>query len=130
MAAIGVLIADDNDIVRYTLSRLFKAAPEFEVLGEAGTGQEAVVKAEQLRPDLVILDLSMPVLNGLEAAHILRQKLPDLRLILYTAHDGDVVEGTAVAAGFNAVIPKSKTPASVLTEARLLLNKSGLSKLA
>ena len=84
----GVLIVDDNAVVRSSLGRLFKAYPEFEVSGEAENGQDAIDKAERLKPDLIILDLAMPVMNGLNVAPILRKMLPDVRLILFTAHDG------------------------------------------
>ena len=73
----GVLLVDDNRLMRQALRRLFKAEPEFEVYGEAEHGLDAVGKVEELRPDQVILDLSMPVMNGLEAApHILKKYLP------------------------------------------------------
>src|SRR5260370_41634465 len=86
MANKGVLIVDDNAVVRSSLRCLFESYPEFEVSGEAENGQDAIDKAERLKPDLIILDLAMPVMNGLEAAPELRKMLPDARLILFTAH--------------------------------------------
>lgn len=102
-----VLIVDDDLLVRNALRRLFNAS-EFEVSGEAQDGQEAIDKAELLKPDLIILDLSMPVMNGLQAAAPLRKILPDVRLILFTMHDGPEVERLAKMAGIHAVIGKSR----------------------
>lgn len=102
-----VLIVDDDFLVRNALRRLLDGF-EFEVSGEAQNGQEAIDKAELLKPDLIILDLSMPVMNGLEAAAPLRKMLPDVRLILFTMHDGPEVERLAKMAGIHAVIAKSR----------------------
>ena len=102
-----VLIVDDDFLVRNALRRLFNAA-EFEVSGEAQNGQEAIDKAKLLKPDLIILDLSMPVMNGLEAAAPLRKMLPHVRLILFTMHDGLELERLAKMAGIHAVIGKSR----------------------
>jgi len=68
-----VLVVDDSRWVRERLRNLFDSAEGFEVCGEAGKGREGVEKAEQLRPDLIILDLSMPVMNGIDAARILHR---------------------------------------------------------
>jgi DNA-binding NarL/FixJ family response regulator len=73
MANKGVLIVDDNTVVRSSLRRLFESYPEFEVSGEAENGQDAIDKAARLKPDLIILDLAMPVMNGLDAAPELRK---------------------------------------------------------
>src|SRR5712691_8018817 len=106
MANKGVLIVDDNAVVRSSLRRLFESHSEFEVSGEAENGQDAIDKAERLKPDLIILDLAMPVMNGLEAAPVLRKMLPDAALILFTAHDGPQVQQLAQAGGIHAVVPK------------------------
>jgi DNA-binding NarL/FixJ family response regulator len=121
MAKKSVLIVDDNRVVRSSLRRLFESCPEFEVSGDAENGQDAISKAERLKPDLVILDLSMPVMNGLDAAAVLKKILPDARLILFTAHDGHQVDVLAEAAGIHAVVPKSQTASTLITQARALL---------
>jgi len=73
----SVLIVDDHEAVRRELRRLFQSQPDFTVCGEAVDGVDAISKAEQLSPDLVILDLAMPEMNGLEAAGALRFIMPD-----------------------------------------------------
>jgi len=121
MANKGVLIVDDNTFVRSSLRFLFESYPEFEVSGEAENGQDAIDKAERLKPDLIILDLAMPVMNGLEAAPELRKMLPDARLILFTVHDGPQVQHLAQAAGIHAVVSKSQAASTLIKQAQALL---------
>ena len=116
-----VLIVDDNAVVRSPLRRLLESHPEFEVSGEAENGRDAIDKAGLLKPDLIILDLAMPIMNGLEAATILRKMLPDVRLILFTAHDGNQVQRLAKAAGINAVVPKGKSSSELIALAKALV---------
>ena|SRR5579862_279115 len=71
-----ILIADDNQLVRQALCEFFDREDDFDVCGEAGDGREAVAKAEELHPDLILLDLSMPLMNGLEATRILKGLMP------------------------------------------------------
>jgi DNA-binding NarL/FixJ family response regulator len=120
MAKKSVLIVDDNAVVRFSLRHLFQANPEFEVSGEAENGQDAIDQAEHLKPDLIILDLAMPIMTGLEAAPLLIKMLPDAALILFTHHDGHPVELLAKAAGIHAVVPKSQAAARLITQAHAL----------
>ena len=101
-----VLLVDDNQGMRQALRMLFESEPDFEVAGEAEHGQEAIEKAEVLKPHLIILDFSMPVMNGLEAAPILRKKLPTIILILFSNYASDAMEAPAREAGIHAVVPK------------------------
>ena len=117
----GVLIVDDNAVVRSSLRRLFGVYPEFEVFGEAENGQDAIEKAEALKPDLIILDLAMPVMNGLHAAPLLRAMLPKVRLILFTAHYTDGLELVARGAGIHAVVSKSQAASTLITQAQALV---------
>src|ERR1700693_3247314 len=87
-----VLLADDNAVVRSFVRQLFESQPDFEISGEAENGRDAVEKAEKLKPDLIILDLIMPVMTGLDAAPLLRQLLPDTRIILFTQQEGSELE--------------------------------------
>jgi DNA-binding NarL/FixJ family response regulator len=102
----SVLIVDDHEAVRRELRRLFQSRPEFTVCGEAGDGIEAISKAEQLSPDLVILDLAMPEMNGLEAAGALRFIIPDAVLFLLTAYNNRELELAAFQSGIRAVFSK------------------------
>jgi DNA-binding NarL/FixJ family response regulator len=116
-----VLLVDDNHFVRRGVRHLFDAHHEFAVCGEAENGQEAIEKAERLKPDLVVLDLAMPVMTGLDAAPFLRRILPAARLILFTAHNGPEVDELSRQAGIHAVVPKSEAVAKLIAQARALL---------
>jgi two-component system response regulator ResD len=82
-----VLIIDDHDVVRRVLRTSFEAAGF--TCGEAESGAEGIVRADQLRPDLIVLDLSMPVMNGLQTAPLLKEKLPPTPIIMFTMHATD-----------------------------------------
>jgi DNA-binding NarL/FixJ family response regulator len=102
----SVLIVDDHEAIRRELRRIFQSLPEFTVCGEAADGADAISKAEQLSPDLVILDLAMPEMNGLEAAGALRYMLPDAKLFLLTAYHNRELELAALQQGVHAVFSK------------------------
>lgn len=102
-----VLIADDHAAVRSAVRARFEGCSEFAA-GEAENGADAIVKAQELKPDLIILDLSMPVLNGFEAAKLLREALPTVPIFLLTAQCTKAVEKAAVEAGIRAVFSKEE----------------------
>jgi DNA-binding NarL/FixJ family response regulator len=116
-----VLLVDDSAVIRRAVRPLFDSHPKFEVCGEAEHGREAVEKAPKLRPDLIILDLSMPVMNGLEAAPLLIKILPNVWLILFTAHDGPEVQQLSRAAGIHAVVAKSNAVTHLIVQAEALV---------
>jgi DNA-binding NarL/FixJ family response regulator len=116
-----VLLVDDNAVVRSFVRRLFEAQSGFEISGEAENGREAVDKAEKLKPHLIILDLIMPVMSGLDAAPLLKQLLPDTLIILFTQQEGSEVGRLAEAAGIDAVVSKSQVPSELVLKAQTLL---------
>jgi two-component system, NarL family, nitrate/nitrite response regulator NarL len=116
-----ILIVDDSSIVRAAVRGLFKPLVEFVVAGEAKNGREAIDIAERVRPDLIILDLSMLVMNGLQAAAPLLKMLPDVRILLFTSHDGPEVQRQAQMAGIHAVVSKSQAAATLIPQAQALL---------
>lgn len=120
-----VLIVDDHAIIRKVLHALFES-DDLEVC-EAENGAEGVQKAQELNPALVILDLSMPVMNGLEAARALRLTMPHVPLLMFTNNAGDGMEKEAHSAGIFAVVSKSDTNASqqLVTHAKTLLGLNG-----
>src|SRR5271170_3909715 len=103
----SILIADDSQEVRKHVSRILRSNQDFEVCAEAVNGQEAVAKARELHPDLVILDLGMPVMNGLEAARELKRILPRVPIILFTLHGEILSDAQAKPFGVDRVIAKS-----------------------
>jgi DNA-binding NarL/FixJ family response regulator len=116
-----VLLVDDNAIVRSFVRQLFELQPGFEISGEAENGRDAIEKAEKLKPDLIILDLIMPVMTGLDAAPLLKQLLPDTLIILFTHQEGSEVERLAQAAGIEAVVSKSQAASELVLKAQALL---------
>jgi DNA-binding NarL/FixJ family response regulator len=100
-----VLVADDHRQFREALVALLEL-DGFEVVGQAADGADAVALAKQLRPDVVVIDLKMPVLNGLDAARLVRDALPSTPVVVLTAFTGDELERAAVAAGATAFVAK------------------------
>ena len=119
----SVLIVDDSPIVRKALCELFAREGDFDVCGIAGNGQEAIEKAQQLKPDLIVTDLSMPVMNGLEETRLLKELMPNVPVIVYTAHSDPFIEKEALTAGASAVISKSEAVNTLLARARSLVDQ-------
>jgi DNA-binding NarL/FixJ family response regulator len=102
----SILIVDDNPVIRKCLCRLVEQNEAWSVCGEAGNGQVAVEKVNQLTPDLVILDLQMPVIGGLEAAKQISLASPNTTIVMFTMHDCAQLEKDAHAAGVAHVLSK------------------------
>jgi len=115
-----VLIVDDNAVIRQALGDLFKKESDFEVCGEAENGRQAIEKAQQLRPDLIVLDLSMPV-NGLGAARTLKRLMPGVPLIMFSAFGGKFAKQQAQLIGISEVVSKSEHAWVLVQKARNLL---------
>ena len=100
-----VLIVDDNPDVRF-LTRLTIESDSCEVVGEATNGAEAIAVAEELKPDAIVIDLRMPLMDGIEATRILRYKFPDLRIIVMSGSDDPLMVREITAAGADAAVDK------------------------
>jgi len=100
-----ILIADDSEVVRGLIRTFVEQRTDVEVCAETSNGQETVDWALALRPDLIILDVLMPKLNGIEVASLLRKNLPATKIILFTMY-GEYVQTLATAAGVDVVLPK------------------------
>ena len=123
----SVLIVDDNAFIRRAVCETFRSDPELEICGEAANGREAIEQAQQLRPDLVVLDLSMPVMNGLDAARALKRLMPHVLLIMYSAFGDRFVEQQARLIGISGFVSKSAPPHALLDKAHLALIHSSVS---
>src|ERR1700688_3315446 len=102
-----ILIADDHDLMRRGLKALVESHPGWQVCDEAHTGREAVAKAEQIKPDIVILDISMPELNGVEAARGIRKASPSTEILILSLHYSDQLIRDILDAGARGYIMKS-----------------------
>ena len=111
--AIRVLIADDHAVVREGIRHVLSSDSGFEVVGEAGNGAQAVTLAESLRPDVVVLDLSMPELSGLEAAARIRERVPTARILVLSIHDHEEYVVQSVRAGAQGYLRKDSSPAEL-----------------
>jgi DNA-binding NarL/FixJ family response regulator len=100
-----ILIADDNDIVR-TIIRFFLETKGFEICGEAADGVDAIEKASQLKPDLIVLDVAMPRMNGVEAASVLKGMMPDVPIVWFTMYKELMGHSLTAAVGVDAVLSK------------------------
>jgi DNA-binding NarL/FixJ family response regulator len=104
----SILIVDDSPVVRHSLRSSLEQVPDWIVCGEAADGQEAIDKSKQLNPDLIILDFSMPHMDGLAAARELKRTQPKVRLLMFTTFKNENLEKKAIAAGCTGVISKSE----------------------
>jgi DNA-binding NarL/FixJ family response regulator len=83
-----ILVADDSAMIRKCLCRIFETEEDYDICAEAVNGEEAIALARQHKPDLIVLDFQMPVMNGIEAAYELKRIMPDIPIILFTLHAG------------------------------------------
>jgi len=104
---IKVLLVDDHALFREGLAGILNAQPDFDVVGEAGDGLEALVKAQELLPDLILMDISMPGLDGLEATKHLKQELPAITIVILTVRDEDEKLFEAIKSGAQGYLLKS-----------------------
>ncbi len=118
----SVLLVDDNPMIRKMVYQLFIAESDFEVCGEAENGREAIEKAKQLNPDLIIMDLSMPVMNGIDAARALNQLMPTVPLIIFSEYSDVFSDKEARSAGVSALVSKSEHISALVSKARALLH--------
>jgi DNA-binding NarL/FixJ family response regulator len=111
-----ILIADDHETVRKGIRMILMSRKDVEICGEAANGEEAIQKASELNPNLVVLDLSMPALGGLEAARRIRKTLPGVPILILTMHNSNGVAREAQLAGAQGFVTKTET-AQVLLKA-------------
>jgi DNA-binding NarL/FixJ family response regulator len=117
---IRVLVADDHAVVREGVRHVLTSDGGFDVVGEASNGVEAVELARTLQPDVVVLDLSMPQLSGLEAALQIRERVPDARILVLSIHDHEEYVLQSVRAGAQGYLRKDSSPAELRDAVRAL----------
>ena len=121
-----ILIVDDSPEVRHVVRTFLEREAIFKVCGEAGLGTEAVVKAEELKPDIILLDLLMPQLNGIEAAAVLKLKLPKTVIVLFSNYTDDIGRTLPATVGIDLVVPKGSLTDLVLA-LKTLINRKAIS---
>ena len=114
MAPLRILIADDHEKVRWGLRSLLSLRPDWDICGEAVDGRDAVQKARELKPQVAVLDVSMPHLNGLEAARQIRKEVPQTEVLIVSQHESSEVIAAAIDAGARGYVVKSDVPRDFL----------------
>ena len=122
MCAVSVLIADDHEIVRRGLRALLQEQPGWQVVAEVTNGRDAVVKANEFQPDVAILDITMPSLNGLDATKQIAKVSPSTKVIILTVHDSDQLIPKVLDAGARGYILKADAGRDLITAAKALLS--------
>lgn len=117
----SVLVVDDNAAIRQALCRVFTSEAEFDLCGEAENGREAIEKAQALHPDLIVMDLSMPVMNGIDAARTLKTLMPMVPVIIFSEYSDVFSEQEARSAGISALVSKSEHVSVLMERVRALL---------
>jgi two-component system, NarL family, response regulator LiaR len=115
---IRIVIAEDHPVVRDGIRETLQREPDMEVVGDAGTGTAAVVMCGSLGPDIVLMDLAMPELNGLDAAKHIRNRYPSVKIVMLSAYDDDAFVAEALKIGASSFISKSKSSAEIVDAIR------------
>lgn len=118
MEKIRILLADDHALVRSGLIRLLEPSKDILVIGEAEDGEETIRKTKELKPDVVVIDLSMPKINGIEAAKIIRKECPESRVLVLTMHENEEYVYQIFRSGANGYILKNANRNEITTAIR------------
>ena len=119
-AVTRILIADDHAIVRSGVRALLEAQPTFEVVAEAADGKEAIAKAIETKPDVAIVDYSLPVMNGIEVTRQIRKRLPSTEVLIFTMYDSDPILRDLLGAGARGYLLKSDAGRELVAAVRAL----------
>jgi DNA-binding NarL/FixJ family response regulator len=115
-----ILIADDHEVVRSGLRSVLEARTEWSIVGEARDGKEAIKTANQLKPDVVIIDYSLPLINGIEATRQIKARHPQTEILMFTMHDDETLVAEALEAGARAYLLKTDARAHLLAAVEAL----------
>jgi DNA-binding NarL/FixJ family response regulator len=116
--ALTILLADDHDLIRLEMRELLEQEPGWQIAGEARDGRQAIELALRLRPDVAVVDLSMPVIGGLEVARRIRAGTPETEILICTMHEGDEIARTIAGAGARGLLLKSDAPRQIVSAVR------------
>ena len=115
---VRVLVVDDNESVRRSICQILRTEVDIEVVCEATDGADAVAKVREHQPDVVLLDITMPTLNGLEVVEIIKQEFPRVQVLIVSQHDSRGFQWAALAAGVSGYVIKSNVGKDLIPELR------------
>lgn len=124
VAPIRVFLADDHRVVRAAVSRALQDAEDITVVGQAADGDEAVRLVPRVRPDVVLMDISMPRVNGIEATRAICSKCPDVRIIGFSMYDGSTMAEAMRAAGALSYVSKGSDPEALIATIRRVCGRA------
>ena len=119
----SILIVDDSPLIRRSLRTLLEQQPDFAICGEAENGCDGIDKARTLHPDLIVMDLAMPRLNGIDASRTLKRLMPATPIVMFTTFTNPFLKEAALAAGVHAVIDKSEGGTTLIRSIQQLLTR-------
>ncbi len=119
--AVRILLADDHEVVRQGLRTILKARPDWEIVGEAENGQQAIDSVRDLRPDVVILDITMPVMSGLEATQAICNLRVSTHVLIFTMHDSKSLVKAVRKAGADGYVLKSRAARDLIRAVEAML---------
>ena len=125
MKRIRILLADDHAVVRQGFKMILSSQPDMEIVGEAGNGREAVELAENLKPDVVVMDVAMPELNGIEATRRLAASVPHARVVALSMHKDNVYVREILRAGARGYLLKDSVAADLVAAVRAVATGEG-----
>ena len=120
MTKIKLLMVDDHEIVRAGLRMLLQAQPDIQIVGEADNGRDAVAKARELQPDIVLMDISLPDIDGFEATRQIKRALPNIAILALTMHESDEYFFKMLNAGASGYVPKKAAPTDLVTAIHMI----------
>lgn len=120
MPKITLLLVDDHEIFRAGLRMLLQAQPDMQIVGEADTGRAAIAKAKELAPDVVLMDISLPDLDGFEATRQIKRALPNAAILALTMHESDEYFFKMLDAGASGYVPKKAAPTDLVSAIRVV----------
>ena len=116
--ALRVLVVDDSESVRRSICQVLRSQADIEVVCEAADGIDAINKVKEHQPDVVLLDITMPTMSGLEAAQILKKECPSVRVLIVSQHESRGFQWAALAAGVSGYVVKSNVGSDLIPELR------------
>ncbi len=120
MTKIHILLADDHTILRAGLKMMLNAQPDMEIVGEASDGRQAIIETQRLQPDIILMDITMPEMNGIEATRHIKKLVPESRILILTMHEHDEYVFQALRAGASGYMLKEAADTELISALHII----------